>query len=83
MSKMLIAITEGSKVTAVYADDNTVADVMVKEADNDPIRMTVGVNPEIISEEEAKCLITSDRLRELEEEAKAEEAAESVVDNAE
>lgn len=83
MTKVLINVTTGSKVESVCVDNEELKDVIVKEAENTPIRMSTNFNPELVTEEEAKCLITSDRLAELEAEdaaaAEAEAASEETA----
>lgn len=72
MTKVLINITAGSKVEGVFVDNEDLKDVIVKEAENTPVRMSTNFNPDLVTEEEAKCLITSDRLAELEAQVEEE-----------
>ena len=72
MTKVLINITAGSKVEGVFVDNEDLKDVIVKEAENTPVRMSTNFNPALVTEEEAKCLITSDRLAELEAQVEEE-----------
>ena len=78
MTKVLINVTAGSKVETVYVDNEELKDVIVKEAENTPVRMSTNFNPDLVTEEEAKCLITSDRLAELE--AKVEEENKTICE---
>lgn len=75
MTKVLINITAGSKVEGVFVDNEDLKDVIVKEAENTPVRMPTNFNPDLVTEEEAKCLITSDRLAELETQDEEENEA--------